>query len=498
MGLKLVYEALEIEKLLDQEKAAKDKGPIAEQTFQDKAVEEAVEKKKEQSDDSVSSMDTTSEGSQSSSEEDTSDIDPETDEGSSKKGEEVDPTPKETSDDKEDTKEKEESTKEDKSEEDEKPVQESLRELGESDIALESFGELLGSVGGAVTTAAGVITNALMRSVAAIATLISIHGKDILKGMYKGVIYTLANLINGIGKTYSAIDKAIERRQNSISSLKKQLDTLKTLITSIETREKPIEDLKITYGNKAVINALKSGDSTDVVKNLLVLDKFLVSTIGNLHRAILDDVASIQYLTTLFTHGRNINHVDLLRLKSPGVGLATGSLVGYDPVSEYVQPYKSRDPLPGDIVVVAELPKESLTTLEGYEQAYKDSKLYLGFNKANYHQVNDIEVVGFNQVKSVVSTLEKLIFTLEKQQTLYEDIRRTKPGVILSIKRHAMNLVESNTKVRYSDSLVGPMYLKSTFIAKVYLAGSLDIHDYAAKTISNGLSFAQELAKKYS
>ena len=498
MGLKLVYEALEIEKLLDQEKAAKDKGPIAEQTFQDKAVEEAVEKKKEQSDDSVSSMDTTSEGSQSSSEEDTSDTDPETDEGSSKTGEEVDPTPKETSDDKEDTEKKEESTKEDKSEEDEKPVQESLRELGEGDIALESFGEVLGSVGGAVTTAAGVVANALQWSVKVIATLITIHGKDILKGMYKGVIYTLANLINGIGKTYSAIDKAIERRQNSISSLKKQLDTLKSLITSIETREKPIEDLKITYGNKAVINALKSGDSTDVVKNLLVLDKFLVSTIGNLHRAILDDVASIQYLTTLFTHGRNINHVDLLRLKSPGVGLATGSLVGYDPVSEYVQPYKSRDPLPGDIVVVAELPKESLTTLEGYEQAYKDSKLYLGFNKANYHQVNDIEVVGFNQVKSVVSTLEKLIFTLEKQQTLYEDIRRTKPGVILSIKRHAMNLVESNTKVRYSDSLVGPMYLKSTFIAKVYLAGSLDIHDYAAKTISNGLSFAQELAKKYS
>lgn len=498
MGLKLVYEALEIEKLLDQEKAAKDKGPIAEQTFQDKAVEEAVEKKKEQSDDSVSSMDTTSEGSQSSSEEDTSDTDPETDEGSSKTGEEVDPTPKETSDDKEDTEEKEESTKEDKSEEDEKPVQESLRELGESDIALESFGEVLGSVGGAVTTAAGVVANALLSSVRAIAILTTIHGKNILKGMYKGVIYTLANLINGIGKTYSAIDKAIERRQNSISSLKKQLDTLKTLITSIETREKPIEDLKITYGNKAVINALKSGDSTDVVKNLLVLDKFLVSTIGNLHRAILDDVASIQYLTTLFTHGRNINHGDLLRLKSPGVGLATGSLVGYDPVSEYVQPYKSRDPLPGDIVVIAELPKESLTTLEGYEQAYKDSKLYLGFNKANYHQVNDIEVVGFNKVKSVISTLEKLIFTLEKQQTLYEDIRRTKPGVILSIKRHAMNLVESNTKVRYSDSLVGPMYLKSTFIAKVYLAGSLDIHDYAAKTISNGLSFAQELAKKYS
>lgn len=52
--------------------------------------------------------------------------------------------------------------------------------------------------------------------------------------------------------------------------------------------------------------------------------------------------------------------------------------------------------------------------------------------------------------------------------------------------------------MRYADSLVEPMYLKADFIAKVYLVGSLDIYDYAAKTISNGLSLAEELAKKYS
>ena len=48
MGLKLVYEALEIERLLDEEKAARNKGPIAEQTLEDEQVDEVVEKKKEE------------------------------------------------------------------------------------------------------------------------------------------------------------------------------------------------------------------------------------------------------------------------------------------------------------------------------------------------------------------------------------------------------------------------------------------------------------------
>lgn len=506
MGLKLVYEALEIEKLLDEEKAARDKGPIAEQTLEDEQVEEVIEKKKEATDEEDTTMDTPPEDPSTTSEEDpdaTSSeetdsatgqedpVDADASEGGSEGGE---------SDDVDPAKDTKVGSKEDVVED--KPIQESLRELGQNDLVLESFGEVLSTVGKTVvpltSAALGGIYHGLQWAAVTVAGLTVKHGPGVLKVMYKGVIYSLAKTIDVLGKTYVLVDKAIERRRNSLESLKEQLNVLKSIVTSIESKDVPSEDMVITYGNRGVIDALKCGESVDFVNNLLVLDKFLTVTIANLHKAILDDIAGIRYLTTAFTHSNKIDHVDLLRLKFPGVGLSEGSVTGYEPSSEVVVAYKSTHPLPGDAVVIAEFPSNDLKTQDAYEAAYKESKLYLGFNKVNYHQVSDVKLIGFNQVKNLVTVLEKLITTCEKQQTLYEDIRKTKPSVMLSIKKHAMNLVESNTKVRYNDSLVGPMHLKSTFIAKVYLAGSLDVHDYAAKTISNGLSLAEELAKKYS
>ena len=502
MGLKLVYEALEIERLLDEEKAARNKGPIAEQTLEDEQVDEVVEKKKEEGvNEEDPSMDTSSEDPGDAGEEDPDAAVTEADESSSESGE---AEPVKGEGEEEDKGGEDEDTTDEKTsdEKEDKPVQESLREIGQDDLAMESFGEVVSTVGRAVaplaSTAIGSVYRGLQWAVVTVAGLAAKHGPGILSAMYKGVIYALAKTFDVLGKTYTLVDKAIERRRNSIDSLKEQLSVLKNTISSIESKETPTEDMVISYGNRAVIDSLKSGESVDFVKNLQVLDKFLTVTIANLHKSILDDIAGIQYLTTAYTHAKKIDHVDLLRLKSSGVGLSTGTVVGYEPSSEVVVAYKSTYPLPGDAVVIAEFPSTDLKTQDAYEAAYKDSKLYLGFNKVNYHQVNDVKLVGFSHVKNMVVVLEKLIATCEKQQTLYEDIRKTKPGVMLSIKKHAMHLVESNTKVRYSDSLVGPMHLKSTFIAKVYLAGSLDIHDYAAKTISNGLSLAEELAKKYS
>ena len=479
MALKLIYEALEIEKLLEEEKAAREKGPIAEKALEDKKVEDAVEQQKEEEGEGTDpSMDPETEGA--TQEEDPSTASPEAEGGDTPENGEV----------------KAEDTPKEKGEE--KPVQESLREIGRYDLSLESFGEGALSVAGtAASKGVGMLVSAISSSLSTLGDLTATHGPKLLKALYKGVIYTLAKVVEGLDKTYTAIDKTVERRKNSVNSLKTRLSTLKETIKTIESSDTPVEDLAVTYGNREIIDSLKCGESVDFIKNLSGLDKFLVSTVGRLHKSVLNDISGLQRLTTLYATRSHFDVAELMRVDVSGLGLVKGVVEGEEGAEGYVDPYKSTTPLPGDAVMVAHLPMSSLRNLEEYESAYRESSLFIGFNKSGYHQVNDVKLKGFGLVKDLVSVLETLVKNYEAQQTLYEDIRNTKPGVMLSIKKHAMRLVESNTKIRYSDSLVGPLYAKSSFIAKVYLAGSLDIHDYAAKTISNGLSLAEELAKKY-
>ena len=473
MGLKLVYEALEIEKLLDQEKAARDKGPIAEQTLEDEQVDEVVEKKKEETDETATStLDTPEETADPSSEEDPLATDPdgeasETESTETLEGGEGADIPAEI------------------------PVQESLKDQGGWNLSVEDFNS-----GNSSTLRKTV--ELLQSSVAEVSSLTLQTAPKILKSMYKGVVYGVAKVKLTVGKIYSATDTSIERQKTSTAMVRKRLDALKEILEGAGTKKDGVEDMVITYRNKDVVPTLVCGSNTDIVKNLENLDGFLSLAQAALHKAIIADFNAIRYYGTVFTHGKKIDPLELVKPVVPAMGFVKGPPWGYKPSSELLQSFHSETKLPGNMVVVAELPKDDLESMDYYASAYDASRMYLGFDKEAYQEVEELKVVGIQKVKEIVSALEKLLTTCEKQQTLYEDITRTKTGVMLSIKRHAMNLVESAIKVRSSDSLVEPMYLKATFIAKVYLVGSLDIHDYAAKTISNGLSLAEELAKKYS
>ena len=477
MGFKLVYEALEIEKLLDEEKAARDKGPIAEKTLEDEQVEEVVEKKKEEADEETeSSLDTPEQTVDAASEEDPdlTSTDPEAPSGGI--DEEV-ATGQEDGNPSGDT--------------GEEPVQESLRDNGDFQLSAEAFDSPHFS-------ALHKTVELLKSNVVELSELTAQTSSKILGSMYKGVVYGMARVNLTVGKIYAATDKSKQRQKSSIEMLRKRLDALKQILNAAGSKTEGVEDLAITYGNKGVIAALVCGANVDVIENLQVLDDFLSSTQPSLHKAILNDFEAIRYYGTVFTHGKGMDHRELAKPITPPGGFVKGSLPGHTPESDLLQAYHSEANLPGNMAVIMELPADGLDTMGRYTTAYSFSRMYLGFNKEAYQSVDELKILGLKKVKDIANALEKLITTCEKQQTLYEDISRTKTGVMLSIKRHAMNLVESTTKVRYADSLVEPMYLKADFIAKVYLVGSLDIYDYAAKTISNGLSLAEELAKKYS
>jgi hypothetical protein len=242
VAIKLVYEALEIEKLLDEEKAAKDKGPIAEQDLEDKKVEQVIEDKKEEEGGDSSTPVDTPEDQPDSSEEDPGSTPPETEEST-----DVEPevSPKADGEDKQE-KESSEEEPEDKpkdSPEDDKPAQESLREIWGADLAIETFGENLKA---ATYKTVGAIFNFLQWAVGQIVGLTARHGPDILRAMYRGVIYALAKTIDGLNKTYQVIDKDIERRRNSIETLKNRLGVVKQLISNIENRDEGVEDVAIT------------------------------------------------------------------------------------------------------------------------------------------------------------------------------------------------------------------------------------------------------------
>lgn len=491
MGLKLVFEALEIEQLVDEEKKAVEDGPESAAEFQENAVNKAVEESKDASDDASddASMDPSSDPNPGS-EDTSSPASTETEEDQPKDTDDATVDPKEDPD-KEPDKEPEDA--------DSTPAQESLRNIDYCVVSMETWGEVGTSTSNVLSTVSDVLT-ATYRGVSWIAGVLANigveYGPTVAKLLYKGVVLGVAKIVDGVGVIYSATYKTIQRRLNSVKNLRKQLAELNVLISEMEKNPATGETNLRPYNNQTIINSLKAGHSVDFVKNLNLLNSFLQHSIQQFHKKILDDISGLQYMVSEFHHGKIRDADQILRVNVSEIGLLPGSIPGYETESDLLQVSHSREMIPGDAVVVAETPRTDLHGIEAYEEAYRDSKVLLGFNKSTFVQVASITHPSIKELKELSSVLGKLIDTYATQQTLYDDILKTKPGVTTSIKGHYVNLVNSVNKVRYKDSLVLPMHLKTTFVAKVYLAGAMDIHDYAAKTIANGLSFGKDMAKK--
>jgi hypothetical protein len=60
-----------------------------------------------------------------------------------------------------------------------------------------------------------------------------------------------------------------------------------------------------------------------------------------------------------------------------------------------------------------------------------------------------------------------------------------------------MKLAQSATRVYLNDSGAIPLYLKSSFVTKVYLVGAMDLHDHNARVIANGIAYAAAALKSY-
>ena len=101
------------------------------------------------------------------------------------------------------------------------------------------------------------------------------------------------------------------------------------------------------------------------------------------------------------------------------------------------------------------------------------------------------ELVGF------LNNLELLAEVSLKHQIFYDEIKRSRSGMVASVKQLFIRLFEEKVKVSFKDSVTLPLYLKSSFATKVYLTGALDIHDHIAQVIANGLSYSSEMLKLY-
>lgn len=363
-------------------------------------------------------------------------------------------------------------------------------ELRNVTFSLESYDDEVGT-----KKFTEVVTLPLSLALHALITLGITYGPSIVKALYKGVIYIFGKLAKLLYVGTQTLAKYIERRVYSFGRLKDSIASLEKTIAILEDSDSLSGQ---SFTDQKVINSLKIGKNTDLTANIDTLNQFLNHVVLSIDKQVRNDVSAINYLIAASATGGVKNSNSVLTVKPFINGMKVQRIEGYENSDISTVSYKCLEVLPSDVVLMAFLPREDLQSIEELTPAFNDSKLFLGFDISNFKEVTSIDYMTLEQLKLFLSSLTRLCELCIRHEQLYTNIMVSKKQMKFGFKNYLSRLIESDHKVTVRESLVEYVFLKAMFIDKVYLVGAMDVHDYAAKIISHGLSYVEAHVKKLS
>lgn len=319
------------------------------------------------------------------------------------------------------------------------------------------------------------------------------YGAKLIKALYKGVIWILIKLAKSFFQGAIVTSKFIHRQLASYEHVKKQTEGL---LKTLEGLEDPKEEKSGVYTNSQVINQLKIGESVDFTENIKAYAKFMDKTISSLSQGVKNDIGMLHYLTTIAARQQVNLPSAILSLDARFSNVREHVIDGYEPKSENLVSLVSHEAIPGDAVLIAQLPKAKLETIQDYTEAYNSSRIIYGMDMQHFHSVDSVNYMTKSELVAFVQSLSDLNEMIKQHEHFYNSVRIAKKKLKISFSNYIQGLTTSPQRVGVRESLADVIYLRTVFIDKVYLVAAIDTHDYAVRVISAGLSLAKESMKR--
>ncbi len=478
------------------EKQASTLGSADYQTFKDQQVQEAIKEKVEMGEStgtttsSSSESDTSSDDTDSDSSSDDTESDDSGDGGPSDDGfgdmpeiPDEDEEPEEEPDE-----EPKEESEEDSKEEEEKLKQESFRDLSfippeDQTIRMESFGAFMGTVGSSAW-------NGLSFVMTTLAQVGIKYTPLLLNGMFKVVLFTFAKTFKLLDEFYGLMETTVVRFLNRTTKQKKSIQELRE-----RTKQLLEQGASIPEGVSKQIDVrhLLLSDSLNLDKNVATLVSFADQKIASLHKALLHDFSDLEMIARNRYLGKSFNAMSFMKIDPSKSGFTQTYGDASTPDISFTE--YGMGVMTGNVEICAKLNAEDHDTWNNIEKAYSGSRIYLKPRSSKY--LEEVPLMTPGELVGFLNNLELLAEVSLKHQIFYDEIKRSRSGMVTSVKQLFIRLFEEKAKVSFKDSVTLPLYLKSSFATKVYLTGALDIHDHIAQVIANGLSYSSEMLKLY-
>ena len=316
------------------------------------------------------------------------------------------------------------------------------------------------------------------------------YGPVLLKHVYKGIVYAVQKSLKGLVVGTEFMVKKVhdyltsyERFENQIQEAKKTIQLLK------EKQEKEKDPGQCTDAN--IIDLLSIKGSANLVNNLKTAQRFFDAY----QKQFVEHTKQHVVLTNKLING--VIHEQTAAPSSYMVedisfdGFVPHVHPSYRPGSDLVESYAYRNILPGDLCFLGFIPKKGLKDKADIAEAYRNSRMFFGLNFETKESVNSIPLLGLNELDQFLDILLAICESGKVVKSDFETVARYRQGIQWQLKGYMRYLLQAKEKISIQESMAEYIGIKTQLLDKVFVAGSVSIHDYMVRLLSASMSFVK-------
>ena len=295
----------------------------------------------------------------------------------------------------------------------------------------------------------------------------------------KSTAYLFARSVKLLFKSLVGLSNFVERSKKSFSSHEQKLLKLSKKLEDLNKDGASLEPSQNKFADSKLVSWFTVNSKVSPELSIKTMVKFIQGVIPEINRDIEANLKLCKSLLETSANGISGNPLSVLAV-SPLTGTRKQSSSAIKPPSNLVESYLYIDKLPDNVVFAAVMPKLGLKSTQDISSAYNDSGMFLTNVMDQHSGPSELDYMDAEQIKAFLTSLGQLCTEGKKHVETYSaiitELSRLKPGY----KNYYQKLTESKEQAVIREQLMEYIFLKQSFVSRVYIPAAIDVHDYLA------------------
>lgn len=310
------------------------------------------------------------------------------------------------------------------------------------------------------------------------------YGKVAVVHVAKGLLYALTKtyeaLIAGSKIFINYSFRMVKNYKRYSNRIKKAKELLKL------AQSKPAKEIKDTYNNSSTISTLKIGGDLDFnknVENLYSLNEHYNDKLIDYVKSNITGIRSI--IRSVMGNGNTvpiINTADNIPLN----GFKAG------PTTDHIKIMRYAKDLPGDRYFALAIPADDISEYDDVKKAYSNSKSYVSIDDGLVSRtVAACSFLDLRYMSNFLDTLDKLCNKGMELERYFKSIEGYKSKLKPDLESYIKFIISDKDKMTVKESLAELVGLKTNFLDRTIISGSMHIHNVNTNVLSSGLTLVR-------